>query len=180
MEDRITLPYEKAIEEMAREYKKVSAKPVQAFPYLGETKIIYTCKKFLSNAKLDETAIKPLFNLWNYYYEILLYAKLIFERTNNPGVRELVMLVTKTGNKLLDKLNILYRKLTSKAPASTAKINSKMSYGDIVRKMMLLFARSQGAYLEYTETVRGMRTSLAVLPRFACPLSYALLALLAF
>ena len=180
MEKRITLPYEKAIEEMAKEYKKVTAKPVQAFPYLGETKIIYTCKKFLSNTKLDETAIKPLYTLWTYYYEILLYAKLVFDRTNNPGVRELIILITKSGNKTLDKLSKLYRNLTSKAPASTTKTNVKTSYGDIVRKMLLLYSRAQGAYLEYTDTIRGMRTSLAVLPRYTFPLSYALLALLAF
>jgi hypothetical protein len=180
MEEKITLPYEKAIEEMAREYKKVVAKPVQAFPYLGETKVIYTCKKFLSNTKLDETAIKPLFNLWNYYYEISLYSKHIFERTNNPNVREIVMFTAKSINKTLERLKKLYHHLTSKSPVSSIKINSKTNYGDVIRKMLLLYNRAENAYLEYTETVRGMRTALAVLPRYTSLLGFAMLTLLAF
>lgn len=180
MDEKISLPYEKAIEAMAREYKKVIAKPVQAFPYLGEPRVIYTCKKFLSNAKLNETAIKPLFNLWMIYSELSIWAKFIFDRTNSPDIRDIIMNFIKINNKILDILTKHYMKLTSKNPLSNIKINGKIGYGNIIRKMLLLANRAQSYYLEYTDTVCGMRTALATLPRYNNPLQFALLSLLGF
>ncbi|NCA67663.1 MAG: hypothetical protein EOM87_06340 [Clostridia bacterium] len=180
MEEKNNLPYEKAIESMAREYKKVMAKPIQAFPYMGENRVFYTCKKLLSNAKLNETAIKPLFNHYNIYSELNAYAKLVFDRTNRPDVREIVLSYIKMNNKILDIIAKLYTKLTNKPISSNAKINLRLNYGDTIRKMLLLSNRAQVAYLEYTDTVCGMRTALALLPRYSYSARFALLSLLGF
>lgn len=179
MEEK-NLPYEKAIEAMAREYKKVLAKPIQAYPYMGETKVFFSCNKLLSNAKLNDTAIKPLANLWNIYSELTSYAKLIFERTNIPEIRELFLLYIKINTKILSLLSKLFTKLTGKPPIINYKTKERFKYGDIIRRMLILNARAQSAYIEYTEIICGMRTALAVLPRYSNCSQYILLSLLGF
>ncbi len=180
MEEKNLLPYEKAVEAMAREYKKVLAKPLQAFPYMGENRVIYTCKKLLSNAKLAENAIKPLFNLWNIHNELASYSKLVFARTNNPEVRELLLMHIKFQDKAMDLIKRSYSRLTQKALGNNAKLNNKLNYGDTIRKMLLLANRARTAYLEYCDTICGVRTALAALPRYANAADFLLLSLLGF
>ena len=125
------LPYEEMVEEMAREYSKVKVASYTAPAYTGKS------------VGGDKSLMKPFYNLYKTTFIQRENALALFRIVNKSELKEMLLLLCKDFDRALALLEEDYACMWEKTPVVKYTAEQKATYGERVRKLIMLQAESQ-------------------------------------
>ena len=161
------LPYEEMIEEMAKEYSKVKVASYTAPTYTGEGRTV------------DKSLQKPFFNLYKTVFIQRENALALFRIISKSELKEMLLLLCKDLDRALDFLKEDYACLWEKAPSVKYTADQKTSYGERVRRLIMLQTEAQELTLLLAEQ-GGFLTNKQNLIATQNRISFKILSLVAF